>query len=818
MWLVALALAAPPFPLDLPGESDGALAGTEVYLSQCHGWIWYDSLDDFSTQRGNLYDTVEDFHNPEATNQALAPFLHNAGADVWMVKERDHGDRWAIADNDDGNTYAESGSGFGTGDDGFADWGTWAFGENPFESGSTRLVPTGSVATFTLRAPQAGWQAVYVAYDADSSLTTEALYTLSARGTDLERVIDQTAHGSTWRYLDTLYFEPGDTLTVTLTPLSGTASADALRIGGGTGVIERQGETTGRPRWEEGAILATQFNGAPESVYDPYGDGNGSDPSSRALWAAWEHPSRADALYVSWHSNACDECDARGTGVYVYDRDCSSGAPTEGSELLAELLQEEIVAVGRAWDPEWQDRGTKSDCFSEVNPSLNDEMPAALIEIAFHDTEADIEILKDPAFRVDASRAIYRAIARYFEGDNVRFLPEPPLYPSLRNTDSGLHLSWTPGWSGDLWGDSAEHYLVQTSTDGRAWTAGTKVDGTEFDIDAATGDLVFARVVAVNDGGVSFPSSVVAARRGDGPPLLLVNAFDRLDTGLLPWEDLGGSVGEVRRMDLQRLNAGDILVPHALAVAALGWPFDSVEDESLPALDDYRAVVWATAEESTVDASFSDAQQATIRAYVEGGGALWATGAEILWDLDAKGDADEQAFAEEVLGARYASDDCECTRATGRDILAGVEMSFTEVYPVEYADALDPEGTVIAEYPDGTAAAALHGTVALFGFPFEAIDDEAVRAEVAAAVLGALVPGYEPPVDTGDGDESAGGEAGSGDPPGTLARPEAPGACGCATGSAAPWFGVASAVAQLWRRRANNSGAIRPSTRLPAPD
>lgn len=816
MLYLGLALAAPPFPLDLPGEPEGALAGAEVYLSQCHGWTWYDSLDDFSTQRGNLFDTVEDFHNPEATNQALAPFLHNAGADVWTVKERDHGSRWAIADNDDSATYAESGGGFANGAPGFADWGTWAYGENPFEGGTTRTVAQGSVATFTLRAPASGWQALYVAHDASTSLTTEALYTVSARGIDTERVLDQTTHGSTWRYLETLYFEEGNEVTVTLTPVAGTASADAVRIGGGAGVVERHGQTTGRPRWEEAAILATQFNGAPEWVYDPYGDGNGSDPSSRALWAAWEHPQSRDAVYVSWHSNACDECEARGTGVYVYDRDCSAGAPVSGSEELAELLQEEIVAVGQLWDPEWQDRGTKSDCFSEVNPSLNDEMPSALIEIAFHDTQADIEILKDPAFRVDASRAIYRAIARYLEGDDVRFVPEPPLYPALLNHGSGFRLTWTEPWHGDLWGHAPTHYLVQTSVDGRAWSVGVRVDGTTLDIDAHDGELLFARVVAVNEGGVSFPSSVVAARRGTSPPVLLVNAFDRLDTGLLSWEDLGGSVGEVRRMDLQRMNAGDILVPHALAVGALGWAFDGVEDEALPALGAYGAVVWATGEESTIDATFSDAQQALVRDYLAGGGALWTSGAEILWDLVEKGDADDQAFAREVLGVDYESDDCGCTFAQGEGPLSGIDMDFSAVYPVEYPDVLSTSGTVLARYPDGTAAAALAGPVALFGFPFEAMGDAAARADVAAGVLQALLPDYQPPLDTGDpadtgrdddgsdDDDTAPLAPGDGDP--RASATAAPGGCGCNGGSGATSGAAWLAAAILWRRARRSPG------------
>ncbi len=93
--------APPGAPADLPGASEGALGGKAVYLSQCHGWIWYDSLDGFSTQRGNLYDTVEDFHNPEGLNAFLAPWLENAGAQVFTARERHPQDRLVLVDDGD---------------------------------------------------------------------------------------------------------------------------------------------------------------------------------------------------------------------------------------------------------------------------------------------------------------------------------------------------------------------------------------------------------------------------------------------------------------------------------------------------------------------------------------------------------------------------------------------------------------------------------------------------------------------------------------------------------------------------------------------
>ena len=99
-------------------------------------------------------------------------------------------------------------------------------------------------------------------------------------------------------------------------------------------------------------------------------------------------------------------------------------------------------------------------------------MPAALIELAFHDHSYDVELLKEPGFRRDTSRAMYRAVLRYFaERDGITpvYLPEPPVELALvHNTEGKLELSWSPGPSDYPYGDEATQYTVYTSTDGRA--------------------------------------------------------------------------------------------------------------------------------------------------------------------------------------------------------------------------------------------------------------------------------------------------------------------------------------------------------------
>jgi MYXO-CTERM domain-containing protein len=316
-------------------------------------------------------------------------------------------------------------------------------------------------------------------------------------------------------------------------------------------------------------------------------------------------------------------------------------------------------------------------------------------------------------------------------------------------------------------------------------------------VQASRGETVHARVAAYNTGGQSFPSEVVAARRArDGSPVALVVAgFDRLQTSLLPWESVGGSIGDVRRMELWRVNPFDVIAAHGRALDAAGVPFDGIADERLEDIDlsPYDLIVFAAGEESTADETLSSAQQTLLAEHVDRGGAFWISGAEVLWDLDEKGSATDQAFCSDVLGATMASDDSGTTAATGSGLLAGLDLGFGEdeggAYPIEYPDVLNTDREVVVTYGDGSTAGALGDRVFLLGYPFEVIGSEADRAEAAARLVDALVPGWtdEGPGDTGSETLTSTEDTGS-DSDRLWARTEFPQGCGCAsTGDSRPW-------------------------------
>lgn len=749
-------------------RGEGFLSDRAIYLSQCHGWIWNDYLSRFATQRGNLFDTVEDFHNPEGMNQYLMAYLENAGAQIFPVKERDLNPLWAFVDNADAG-YAETGSGFSTDSQGFGFQSTYKYGENPFKSGNSRVFSSdgGGVASWSPEVPQDGYYHLYVAWQSDSNNSRNAHYRITHPGGTFDRYYDQSVHGSNWRFIANLWM-PAGTGGVVVELIADdsepgrTLSADVVRVGGGMAVVERHGVTSERPRWEGGAIQGVQFNGAPSSIYDPYNSGDGSDPAARSRWAEWEHPSGEDAVYLSWHSNATESGTARGTITYYAGNACSSGPAVDGSFELADAVQQEMIDAFREnWEPDWQDRDLGTACFSEVAAYNNDEMPAALVELAFHDNETDTSYLKQPEFRRDASRAMYRGLVRYFaerDGISPDYLPEPPTSVAAVQSGGQVIISWEAGPSGGILGDPASRYLVQTSADGRSWDSGVDVQASSTDVSLVSGERAFYRVVAVNEGGLSFPSSVVgAAPSPEGSsPVLIVDAFDRLDSGLLGEDYAHSSLGYVTRMNLRHMNATDTIVAHGNAVANAGWYFDSASDEALDALelDSYALVIWATGEESTQDETFSNAQQAKLRTFVDEGGGLWTSGAEILWDLDGQGSDEDRAFASEVLGASLAADDAGVQTVDGEGPLSAVglldfSLDAGAPYPVEWPDALSSDGTVLARYSTGELAGVLNDQVALFGFPFETIGDPSVRDQVAAALLPLLVPDYEPPTPTG---------------------------------------------------------------------
>ncbi|MFH1530761.1 MAG: N-acetylmuramoyl-L-alanine amidase [Pseudomonadota bacterium] len=849
-------------PFDAPGKGTGGLTGKHVYVSQGHGWTWSDVLGRWATQRGNTWGIVEDFVNAEGINQYLLRYLENAGATVWPVRERDLRREMVIVDDGDGDgapnngVYEEIGGGFQhSSAAGFGNFlAPYEGTENPMTLGGSRYHTTGDgegdSVRWTPNLPARGEWTVSVSWAASDNRTTDAHYVVRHPGGAAHFRVDQTGHGNTWIYLGTFLFEGGtnpQTGSVELHtdtadgPGVTVISVDAVRFGGGEGVIVRgdgtgltDGPTSGRPRWEENCRCAAQFNGAPPTVYDASSSDGNDDVGARSRYAAWQHEEGEDAVYISWHTNAPDG--GTGTSTYLYGPNEPDGqyifTGTEGSDVLGQLIHAEIVNdIRGAYDPAWTDRGLRTAWFGELNPSHNPEMPAALVEVAFHATESDALKIQDPKFRNIVSRAFYQGVVRYFaqkDGLTPVFLPEPPAGFRVQADGPGAaRLTWRPSPTDEagVLGHPASGYVVYTGRWG-AWDGGVDVgDSLETTVEGLEPGAVHEfRVAAYNAGGHSFATPTLALWGGEAgaAAALVVGGFDRLDRHALLTENLSPwDLAVVLRMDLDRMNTYGYVPAHGRALAALGLPFDSAwHDAALDAdaLAAYPLVDWLLGEESTEDETFSFQEAMVLFDYRGQGGALLVTGAEVGWDLVELGSVDEQAFFTGVLHGTYLGDDAatyDLALADGTPL--NLDDGSLGTYDVDYPDLVGTNGysQEVAFYdgdPTRPAAVAYEdpagGGVALAGVPLEAIYPEPAREALLAALLDGMgfthpweIPvdpaepsPEEPEADVVSGDTATGDDLPGSDTPGTpdgggpacaTKSCRCTGTCPCSSGCAA---------------------------------
>ncbi|EOO22619.1 MULTISPECIES: N-acetylmuramoyl-L-alanine amidase [Bacillus] len=120
-------------------------------------------------------------------------------------------------------------------------------------------------------------------------------------------------------------------------------------------------------------------------------------------------------IFVSIHANGSNNHDGYGTETFYYKRSETKELTEreKDSRMLAEKIQKRVV---KALDT--RDRGAKPEDFYVLREN---EMPAALTELAFLDNSADYEKLASESGRQIAAEAVYAGILDYYEwkGFNV---------------------------------------------------------------------------------------------------------------------------------------------------------------------------------------------------------------------------------------------------------------------------------------------------------------------------------------------------------------------------------------------------------------
>lgn len=718
-----------------------ALVGKTVALSPGHGYIYYSSLGDYSTQRSNIKwegcgdcrGIIEDFGTHGIVIDHLLPLLEGAGAEVVLVRERDHQTGVSIVDDGQGGFSTAGNFSAGSSSGGYRD--TYQFTNDP-----------GATAEWLLTAPGGpSWLSLWFVAGSNRLSAAELSVHLDGQA-PIQLAWDQTQLGRRWVPALPLDLAAGTRVRVQARVPDaggGVLIADAARLGAGA-------HGSGHAWWSMGAQPFVAHVGAPSSVT------NRSDVSARPSYAEWMG---ADA-YVSVHSNAVgvERSTAAGSVTYRYscrvvsdhsnDPDPSVCDDPTGSDRLQSLVHAAMVGrIKRDWDPNWKDRGTKAANFGEVSALV--DIPGILIETAFHDNTVtgsgprvtDNQALHDPRWRRATAWGIYEGLTRFLAGPSAPLLAEPPQAITAEAVGPGqVRLRFRPA-------AGAIAHRVDYTVDDRVLRPGPIVNGDDVVVSDLPADRVLGlRLRAVNEAGVGPPSPFVPVRAGSrGTSILVVDAYEREDA----WVQLQD-------------NPHDVALTHALALLRSGFGLDGATEAGLERLDlsTYPLVVLGLGRESTQDEVLSPGLRQRLRSYVDGGGALMMTGTEIGWALEARGNPESVAFLREVLGARYVADDASDRSVRGIGPLqasfggaprplSGPEQGRVEV---RYADVFAPEAgyQLGLAYGSGSEGAAVVGPrTLLVGFGLEHLTDPEDQEALASGWVEGLLGTPPPPRDAG---------------------------------------------------------------------
>lgn len=572
---LALSAAAKGAYVQRADAPEGAMSGRVIAVAPSHGRYYEEKLDRWEWQRSRLHTTVEDLFSTSFVLPFLTPMLENAGAYVVMPRERDTSTRELIIDPDGefaihgyDETHAHKRDrklawtdapepGFGLSVAELTD------GQNPFAMGMARQAqataePDKAVtARWSAEIPATGDYAVYVSYRSSPQSCQAVTYTVNAAAGPVTVTVDQRRGGGTWTYLGTFRFMAAETETplVEITSLSaspGTVSADAVKIGGGMGNVARgiKPQTSGLPRYAEAARYWLQWAGMPDSIYAGAEGDRGDyrdDMFARPKWVNYlknELDVPID-LFLSFHTDAGvkdSPAETVGTmGIFYTDR--GKSFPDGRSRRLNRALADSVVSsvtrdVRAKYAPEWTRRKMRDRSYVEIRIP---EVPSMLLELLSHQNYADMTLGLDPKFRFDVSRAVYKGILRYLSARRqaryiVQPLPVTDFAVKRRERASSpaeLTLSWQPAVDPLEPTARPARYRVEERTGNPdnpfRHLAETVVP--HLDVEIVPGQIHSYRIIAINDGGESFPSEVLSAGysvRSATQWITVVNAFTRV--------------------------------------------------------------------------------------------------------------------------------------------------------------------------------------------------------------------------------------------------------------------------------------------------
>ena len=824
-----------------PYEITRGLEGNHIALWQSHGKYYINDKNKWGWQRPRLFCTTEDQFTQSFILPYLLPMLENAGANVFTPRERDTQKREVIVDND-GSLSRDGGQGSlyldvksrkarweQTSQPGFAQRKRiYQDNENPFLTGTARFAKTEkkkdkAFAEWVPDIPETGEYAVYVSYQTLPGSVSDAKYLVFHNGGVTEFKVNQQIGGGTWVYLGTFTFDKGrnDYGMVVLSNESkekGVVCADAVRFGGGMGNIARGGQTSGLPRYLEGARYSAQWAGMPYSVYGGYEGKNDMNddinarsrtvnylagksvfnPAEEGLGIPFE-------MSMALHSDAgfSKENEIIGTlGIYTTNFNngrLNAGTDRHASRDLSDVLLTQLQRdIRSTFNVDWTRRSLWNRNYSETRlPAV----PSTIVELLSHQNFADMRLGHDPNFKFTVGRALYKAILQYIcnqHGKEYMVQPLPVSHFAIRfgKKKNTLELSWQ-GKEDPLEPTAKpREYIVYTRIGRGGFDNGVRVSSPFHTVKIEPGIVYSFKVTAVNRGGESFPSEILAAYKAkrEKGQILIVNGFDRIsgpaviDTPETVGFDLSQDPGVPYLYDISlcgtqqnfnRKEAGkrlgesreeyegmkiigntfDYPFIHGKAIQAAGnYSFVSCSDEAVEkgilSLEDYPIVDYILGLEKEDNSSnparntyyktFSSPMQRILTSYCQSGGHLLVSGAYVGSDMDSS--QGNKEFIQNILKYRHGN-----SLKTDGDKIAvrGLGHTFTlprlpneQSYPVTSPDCILPMSPAfpVMTYATGNASAAVayQGSdyrTFIMGFPFESIREETSRNAIMASIL-----------------------------------------------------------------------------------
>ena len=500
--------------LSNPWKPSQGLLGRNIALWNSHGLYYDKNNDKIRWQRPALFGTVEDMLSTQIVLNYLLPMFRNAGAEVYMPRERD----W----------HNEGG-----------ELGALRQGQGPQGQGSeAEKIFKGRVTH-----PDTYW--VRVAYPTGCK-ATKLQCEVKHGGVTTKYQINTTIGGDTWLYLDPLYIK--DSVEVRFYNVADKKQWEISRVyvGGGCSVLNDN-----FPAFADAAVYYLRQFGAPDSIiYNQKPDKDNDyydDLYGRAKWTNYlsggsdvnpDYPGVGIPLDLSLavHTDAGVGTPDSIIGTLLV---CTSDslAPTGYNQLtnndFANYALKQIVEDLRStFKIEWPSRGIWHRSYVETRIPV---VPALIIELLSHQNFADMRYAHHPAFQFTVARAIYKASLRYLSemygtGYVVQPLPVEN-FSAILEKDS-VRLSWSP-MVDKLEGSAyPTHYKVLTATEDNAFDSGVVVKGTSVMLPVEKDVLYRFKVVALNQGGESFPSEElsVCIVSDSKVEALIINGFDRVSS------------------------------------------------------------------------------------------------------------------------------------------------------------------------------------------------------------------------------------------------------------------------------------------------